>query len=145
MKTVIELTQEQAESLRRGEEITIKPKPKVWEPEGGKWWIDYDNNVAINNSSDPLRKAGRERATKELAERSAEASRQRDRLEAFRDQYWPDWKDNGGTIYSVAIDGFGKARSRAYVTARRTIGTVYGPRGFAEKAAEMIDKGELVL
>ena len=146
MKTTIELTQEQMEALNRGESITIQPKPGPWESKGGEWCVDGDNDVLGPVRSDENgRKSGRERATQELAERAAKASRQRDRLEAFRDEGWPTWKDNGGTIYSVAIDGFGRARSRAYVTESRTIGTVYGPKDFAEKAAEMINRGELVL
>lgn len=145
MSKSIKLTQEQWNALQSGESITINPpKPEQWEPEEESWVVNIDNLAVYVGKLGVCSQAGRKRATKKLAQRAAGASRSRDRLEAFRDQYWPDWKDYGGEVWMVARTlryGYGAICHRS----TRTTGTVYGPKEFAEKAVKMLNEGTLVL
>ncbi len=130
------------------EEKVSKPEFEQWEPEGGEHVLDYDNTAEQAPTCNSARLAGRERATQELAKQAANASRERDRLEAFRDQYWSgwkaDWENKKQGKYQVYINNTtGIASSKAFFNAR-TLGTVYGPKEFAEEAAKMINSGKLL-
>ena len=139
----IELTKEQVDALRRGESITINPPKKVkpWEPPAGDWYINFFNDARHEGSDDDVRLAGRERATEELARRAAEASRKRDRLEAFRDQHWPNQHGTYYVCFNTSTERYYERNDHNL----RSPGLVYGHREYAEKAAAMLNSGELVL
>ena len=158
----IKFTQEQIDALSKGEsislkdiidQITINPPSKVvkqWEPSGGNWYIDENNKVMKFGCSDnDTRLAGRERATEALATRSAKRSRRADVLEAFRDQYWPDWetdwKDDKQEKWYPAYDH----KMGRWVTSnnwnQENPCVVYGPYEYAEQAAEMLNEENLAL
>lgn len=146
----LELTPEQVEELNNTGSITITipPKPEKWEPEGGEYYMHWCNTAGTGATLDRSRIAGRERANKALAERAAQASRERDRLEAFRDQYWPDWvadwDDEEQEKWCVEQSGK-KHFLSAFTWEFRKIGTVYGPKEFAKRAAKMLNSGEMKL
>jgi len=141
----IELTQEQIEAFSRGESITINPPKKIeqWEPPGGDWVISGRNDALHSPLGSSLGRAhaGRERATEELARRAAEASRKRDRLEAFRDQHWPNQHGTYYVCFNTSTERYYERNDHNL----RSPGLVYGHREYAEKAAAMLNNRELVL
>lgn len=122
----------------------------LWEPPAGKWWIGPDNKGWYDEyTEDGIRVGGRERLTKKLVEQAAEESQKRDRLEAFRDQYWPDWEadweDTNVCKWCVAYHQYKKQFIKVGSLSGTSIGAVYGPQEFAERAVELLSSGELVL
>ena len=127
---------------------SVKPieMPK-WEPPEGNWGMAADNTAFHCSGGVSLETAGRKRKTEFLAQRAAKASRERDRLEALRDQYRPeweaDWSDNKQEKWcAVYYQGSYEARK---TWSARALGTVYGPEEFAVGAANMLNSGEMEL
>ncbi len=149
MSKTIQLTEEQWQALQNGEAVTIEPpKPEKWEPEGGIYYFGAYNTVGSGLISiDAYRLAGKERATKELANRAAKAAKARDRLEAFRDQYWPEWVEywDGNRKYYYVFYDVGNQCYHIASSYQPGVGTIYGPKEFAVTAVNMLNSGELVL
>lgn len=124
MKT-IELTQEQWEALQRGESITIEPpKPKVWAPKA----LPLINGIRLCTSKE---------AAAVMQLRAAET------LLLHRLEHFPDWVDDGGEAWFIY--SWENGSTTAESGRGRTLSTVYGPREWAEMAAEWINEGRLVL
>ena len=110
--------------------------------DGSTWTIDGILGIQIWDSQ-KYTKSGRRRATKELAERTAKASKTRDLLEAYRDYLEPEWKDDKASeVFYIYKKG--NYRTDSDWTCR-TIGTVYMSEDTAEQIVDALNKGEITL
>jgi hypothetical protein len=74
-----------------------QPEVKPLELKGGGWFISESHTINRDRSTKNYREAGRERATKELAEAAADKMRKRDRLHAFATEFMgKEYVFNGG-------------------------------------------------
>jgi outer membrane receptor for ferric coprogen and ferric-rhodotorulic acid len=90
----IELTQEQVAAFNRGESITItlNPKPKQWEPRGGRYLIEWDGIADMDTSCDSRVNFGIERQNVEAANKARDAMCTHNRLLAYVDEFGGDWE-----------------------------------------------------
>ncbi len=120
----------------------LEDKWKLPEYEDGSEHIVSYNNTVSDSRGWEYTKAGRRRATKELAERCAKASKTRDLLEAYRDHLEPNSKDRSyfiGTyqgIYSPLKFGAGKDDA---------IGLVRMSRDTAEQIVNALNTNKITL
>ena len=125
-----------------------KQKESRWKlPEyedGGTFSVYTNGKISSLNIDEALTKAGRRRATKELAERTAKASKERDLLEAYRDHLEPTWKDSLNTDAWYLLFHSGKYKT-AYRGEGRTIGAVYGSENTMQQIVEALNSGEITL
>ncbi len=142
----IENVQRQIDELKSKFEEN-KTKPNKWKlpdyEDGAKWIAVFQSSIYSEGDKD-YTKVGRRRATKELAERCAEASRTRDLLEAWRDYLHPTWEDcNCKYVYSIYLrDGYYMVGSNEYA---RTLGTVYMGKHTAEKICNALNNKNISL
>ncbi len=124
---------------------TYRVKQDKWKlPEyedGSKYIIEGTGNIA-KTSVGIFTKAGRRRATKELAEICAKNSKTRDTLEAHVHRIDPDAK---GGSYVINKDRKGKYYCCQAIGYYGIIGAVYSSEETMEEIVDALNKGEIVL
>ncbi len=121
---------------------------KLPEYEDGSEFVVHNYGEIITVKSSGYTKAGRRRATKELAERCAEASKIRDLLEAWRDYLEPDyvatdWNNiHINKYYIYMIDG---KYFVGYAFNTKSLGTVYMGETTAHKICDALNNGDISL
>ena len=126
------------------EDIEKIHKYKLPEYEDGSEWYASDITKPYKERDIGCTQVGRRRATKELAERCAKASKTRDLLEAWRDHIEPDWenKENEIVFYIYAKkDNYLLGSNKVY----RTIGVVYGSKNTMQKICDALNNKEITL
>ena len=124
--------------------------PKLWEPEGGDFFIAPDGQIiGSGESSYNYRHFGSERKTREAAERAAIEMRKFNRLLAYRDEfapgYEPDWCAQEEDKHYVFQDrSSGKYQVADNITCQ-TLGAVYMPFDVAHSLCHKLNSGEVVL
>lgn len=142
MTKTLQLTDEQYAALQAGESITIEPpKPEVWEPERGDWAVFGDCKISMSSSVLTYAKAGAERPTKKQAEAFAIRRWNRDRIDAYVDQYSEegevrDW----GVYYSETYLAWQRYKPDAVV-----LGRICMPYRVAKQLAADLNSGRVVL
>ena len=130
----IELTTEQAEAFKRGESITITPKPKQWEPEGGDYWGNLRHIGAVSNG---------------VEVRLSAAMRAHNRLLAYVYEFgggWvADWSDDSQRKYEVTYSCLNKKWSLDYNWTAYSIGAVHMSQDCADGLITKLESGEVVL
>ena len=135
----IELTTEQAEAFKRGESITITPKPKQWEPEGGDYWGNLRHIGAVSNG---------------VEVRLSAAMRAHNRLLAYVYEFGGDWVadwDNfcqdkySLTHKNTCVGSSWSSWSNALTGAVKVMGTVYMSRECMNGLITKLKSGEVVL
>ena len=111
-----------------------------------KWVATGFNEVAKDyyTKSTKYTEAGRRRATKELAERTAKMSKQRDLLEAWRDHLDPEWIEKETvTVYYIYLAN--DEYKTGVHSSIRVIGTVYMGRQTAKEICNALNNKEISL
>jgi len=96
------------------------------------------------NRSTKYTEAGRRRATKELAERCAKMSKQRDLLEAWRDHLDPEWVDKEGYTVHYIYYSYGEYKTGVHASIR-AIGTIYGSKETMQMICNALNNKEISL
>ena len=146
----MKLTREDIENVQRQiDELKSKFEEDtfIWklpEYEDGSKWIASFNGTTTIDMYESYTKSGRRRATKELAERCAKASKTRDLLEAWRDYLHPTWEDKENeTVFYIYTkkDNYLLGSNTVY----RTIGVVYGSKNTMQKICKSLNNGNISL
>lgn len=153
MKIEIEITQEQAEKLAKGESIEIKTtvdkQIEKWEPKGGEFYIGVSGHIDEAPSSTDFREFGLERETKEEAKYARDQMRVHNRLLAYVaefDKGWKaDWHNRNQAKYFIYFDHRTKIFNYSYVYDERDIGNIYISEKCAKKLCEKLNAGEVEL
>jgi hypothetical protein len=124
-----------------------QPEVKPLELKGGGWFISESHTINRDRSTKNYREAGRERATKELAEAAADKMRKRDRLHAFATEFMGDeyqWvynKDNYYLYFSHTKERWAKGLNDLH----EVVGVIYMTKECAEYLCAALNDGRLVL
>ena len=130
-----------------GIEYTPIVKLNTWklpEYEDGSEWVAGFDGTAVTSIYEPYTQAGRRRATKELAERCAKMSKQRDLLEAWRDHLDPEWIDKEGYTVHYIYYSNGEYKTGIHASIR-VIGTVYMGKQTANEICQALNEGLIIL
>jgi len=115
--------------------------------DGAKWIIPAEGWLCEDNNANHTQ-AGRRRATKELAERCAKASKERDLLEAYRDYLEPDYVDpdwDDANIHKYYIYIHKGKYAVGYNYCSRDLGKVYGSKETMQKICDALNNKEITL
>ena len=119
-----------------------------WEPKGGDWRIALDWTAYWRGTHKLSAIEGRERQTKELAEKAAKEMRKFNRLLAYRDEFCPDYVPEWSCEECPYFVFFSNTDRKWLATSlRRAIspGIVYFPEKIAEELVEKLNNGTVVL
>ena len=146
-----ELKRQLAETRAQMERLEAELEQKEqWEPEGGRFYIANNGEIANFPSTEGTRKFGTERPTASQAERARDLMRVHNRALAYVQEHAPDW-DGSKPHALVWGDGIGKwmASSSSYLKDRTRqsfpVGAVIGPEGVIHKLAEDLNSGRVKL
>ena len=123
MNNTITLTDEQMESLSKGESITIAPPKEEWSPKGGEFYIDSRGEVGRDDGSALSAEFGMERET------SAEADAAIAKMRVYH-RLWYDHDKNKWVSGNDSMD---------------RIGAVYMTGMAAKLLAHRLNEGEVTL
>jgi len=128
------------------DDVFDEPAIEKWEPEGGKWYVDYDGCSELTRRSEKdSRNFGTERMTEQQADKARDEMRVFNRLLAYRDEFDPDFDFEGageGWLIYRRVTEFAYGR---HEYALRNIGCVYMSKEVAEELCEKLNSGEVVL
>lgn len=147
MKT-IQISDEQYDSLMKGESITIKPPLTKWEPKGGDYLITLSGQVVEAPSDEVTKKFGVEYPTKEQAEKARNAMRKYNRLLAYVaefDKGWtPNWFDSEQAKCEVLFNHIAGKWEHRVVWQKETV-TVEMSTACAKELVCKLNSGEVEL
>ena len=140
----IEKVQKQLDRLKA--RCVDEDKWKLPEYEDGSKWVATEENEVEEQEYMYITKAGRRRATKELAEICAKNSKTRDLLEAYAHHLDPKWRDKGvGTSAWYISQNSQREYGRYHQYSGRCIGLVYMSGDTAEQICEALNNKEITL
>lgn len=144
MSKTIELTDEQWAAYERGEPVTVQ-KPKLWEPDGGRFRIYANGEIIDSPSSDGYRQFGMEYPIRIQAERARDLMRPIHRYIAYAMGHWPYYEvpEPGEWSYFVAYDDECKKWTMHAHTVSRCPWVPYGPRDKVEELVYRLNRGEV--
>lgn len=116
-----------------------------WEPKAGPWYVSPLGVVEQTESYPERCEFGVERSSKELAENAAIEMRKFNRLLAFRDEFAPGFAPDMGAACFIGFVPHTGLWTVFWSNERYAPLTVLFPKDIAEKAAQMLNSGELVL
>ena len=139
-----ELRKQHAELTKEIEELE---SAKLWEPEGGRFYIIGSGDVAHYESQDAYRLFGIERKTREQAEKACDKMRVFNRLHAYVDEACGgyDFIVGGAENYCIVYDHDLKQFTTDKWISVQYTGLVYMPRQTAIELCEKLNSGEVVL
>jgi hypothetical protein len=143
LEETIKKAQQQIEELKN-------PKPKQWEPRGGKYHINGDTSVFYAATShDNYAAVGATRQTKDAVDTACETVRTHNRLLAYVDEFgggWvADWNDNCQQKYSLRYDNLTSEWGYSCSNSLCLVGTVYMSKDCVEGVIAKLTSGEVVL
>lgn len=136
---------ELCEAVHADWEIYEEPK---WEPKKGAHCVTRQGSVELCVSVNEACKFGIERSTHDLAIRAASKMRAFNRLLAYVDEHAPDYDPGWGNTLPKYFVYFSFTRNEYVVGneySSRDIAKVYMPEKVAEKLAEDLNSGRVVL
>ena len=121
-----------------------------WQPKGGEWFIDAGGDAMdYGSSNEHSRLFGRERTTKEQAERAAVEMRRFNRLLALRDELCGDevvnWNDDYEEKYYVYFSHDSARWNTSSDESCESIRPYFTSEKTAQKACDMLNSGEVEL
>lgn len=117
-------------------------QPEQWEPKGGDYEIYGDLETGTNAPQESYRLAGSQRPTRELAQTAAKELRKFHRLLAYVHEHAPghDVSGEGYSVYKSAGE-----YSKVFNDGDQDLGAITMPRDVAEKLADDLNSGRVVL
>lgn len=148
-----QLQQEIAELQKQLEEKqnALSAMPDKWEPKGGDWFVDLSGEASTTSiMARELSAFGVSYATREQAEKAAEAMRAHNRLLAYVAEFvtcgWEaDWLDAEQSKYYVSFSCKHMCWDSMVARETMSVGLVYMPRYAAENLCEKLNLGEVEL
>jgi len=138
----LEELRKQREELTK--EIEQLESIKVWEPEGGDYYVRDNGDVLDCPTDSGTKLFGTERKTREQAEKARDKMRVFNRLLAYVDEFADDSTTDKWRIYHISLlnnGTYGWHREESL----RSLCTVYMPKQVAIDLCEKLNSGEVVL